>query len=86
MTRVSDEYLARMASSRDPILREIASELIERRAKERAYQAGNPLGGPARLFDAIADRIRAGDEFYSVLADFGLTFNDHGGGCPEDAT
>ena len=42
----------------------------------KQYAASNPLGGPARMFDAIADRIRAGEEYYSVLADYGVTVED----------
>jgi len=37
------------------------------------YRAANPLGGPAKMFDAIADRIRAGEEYYAVLADYDVT-------------
>ena len=41
-----------------------------------AYEAANPLGGPARMFDAIAERIRAGEEYHSVLADYGVTVEE----------
>ena len=39
-------------------------------AKE--YAERNPLGGPAKVFDAIAERLRAGEEYHAVLADYGL--------------
>jgi hypothetical protein len=40
--------------------------------KRAAYAKANPLGGPARMFDAIAERIRAGEDYYEVLADYDL--------------
>jgi len=36
------------------------------------YAAKNPLGGPARMFEAIASRIRAGEDYYEVLRDYDL--------------
>lgn len=39
----------------------------------KQYADANPLGGPARMFDAIAERIRSGEEYHSVLADYGVT-------------
>ena len=36
------------------------------------YAKRNPLGGPAKVFDAMASRIRAGEDYYSVLADYGF--------------
>ena len=38
------------------------------------YIAKNPLGGPAKVFDAIADCIRAGDSIESVMATYGLAW------------
>ena len=38
----------------------------------QAYAEKNPLGGPARIFEAMAERVRAGEDFHAVLADFGL--------------
>ena len=40
--------------------------------KIAAYHKVNPLGGPAKVFDAIADRIRAGEKCVDVLADYGF--------------
>jgi len=34
------------------------------------YARRNPLGGPAKVFEAMAARIRAGEEYYSVLDDY----------------
>jgi hypothetical protein len=36
------------------------------------YVAKNPLGGPAKVFDAMANAIRAGDTFESVLRTYGF--------------
>ena len=41
-------------------------------AAARAYTEGNPLGGPAKRFEVMASRIRAGEPEDSVLADYGL--------------
>lgn len=35
------------------------------------YEKQNPLGGPAKVFDAMADAIRAGDSYESVLTLYG---------------
>ena len=43
-------------------------------ANSEEYQRANPLGGPAAMFDTIADRIRAGEPMADVLADYGLVF------------
>lgn len=45
-------------------------------AAKKRYEAANPLGGPARMFEAIAERIRAGEEYHSVLADYGVTVEE----------
>ncbi len=42
----------------------------------KEYREKNPLGGPAKVFDAMADQIRAGDDFNRVIADYGW--------CPAD--
>jgi len=36
------------------------------------YAAKNPLGGPAKIFDAMAACIRAGDSFDAVLRQYGF--------------
>ena len=36
------------------------------------YQHKNPLGGPAKVFEAMAECIRAGDDYYAVLAEYGF--------------
>lgn len=48
--------------------------------KAHKYHKPNCLGGPAKMFDAIADRIRAGEKMKSVMADYGLKFKRHNGG------
>jgi len=40
--------------------------------RRKAYEAANPLGGPARMFEAIASRIRAGEDYHEVLRDYDL--------------
>lgn len=42
--------------------------------KAHKYHKPNPLGGPAKMFDAIADRMRAGDSVKECMADYGLKF------------
>lgn len=59
---------------------EAASAKAEKAAAEgkrtydspESYAAVNPLGGPAVIFDSMADRVRAGEDFYHVLADYGF--------------
>jgi hypothetical protein len=45
-----------------------------RQAIEQAenYQHKNPLGGPAKVFDAMADAIRAGDDYHATLRSYGF--------------
>lgn len=40
-------------------------------AAQVKYQKANPLGGQAKVFQAMADAIRAGDSYESVLLQFG---------------
>ena len=49
-------------------LRGLAAGL--RRAKK--YHEPNPLGGPAKVFDAIADCVRAGDDLAATMANMGV--------------
>ncbi len=42
--------------------------------QSRIYTKQNPLGGPAKIFDAVADSIRAGDSVELAMAQFGLTW------------
>ena len=41
--------------------------------QEQAYKSVNPLGGPAKVFDAMANAIRAGDAYHAVLRQYGFT-------------
>jgi hypothetical protein len=43
-----------------------------REALAERYAGHNPLGGPAKVFDAMADAIRAGDEYHAVLRQYGF--------------
>ena len=40
--------------------------------QEQAYKQANPLGGPAKVFDAMANAIRAGDDYHAVLRQYGF--------------
>lgn len=40
------------------------------------YHKENPLGGPAKVFDAVADAIRAGDSVGSAMRAFDLKWAD----------
>jgi hypothetical protein len=51
-------------------MRDLAKQL-RRSAK---YHKPNPLGGPAVIFDACANAIRAGDPINRAMADYGLKF------------
>ncbi len=46
--------------------------LAKQLRKSAAYHKPNPLGGPARVFDACADSIRAGDSITRAMAEYGL--------------
>ena len=39
------------------------------------YRQANPLGGPAKVFDAMAAAVRAGDSFDSVLSMYGFSLS-----------
>lgn len=43
-----------------------------------SYFEPNCLGGPAKIFDAAADRVRAGDDMDEVLADVNMVLNRSG--------
>ena len=43
-----------------------------REALAERYAGHNPLGGPAKVFDAMAAAIRAGDSYGSVLRQYGF--------------
>jgi hypothetical protein len=46
------------------------------RTEREEYARANPLGGPAKMFDAIAARLRAGEPFDEVMHDYGIVFAD----------
>lgn len=46
--------------------------LARQLGKSAAYHRPNPLGGPAVVFDACADSIRAGDPINSAMRAYGL--------------
>lgn len=51
----------------------------------KEYREKNPLGGPAKVLDAMADRIRAGDDFMAVLRDYGFYTADEMRAAEKDA-
>jgi hypothetical protein len=64
------------------LARQLERELAEARAEceryrtallgVKSYREANPLGGPAKVFDAMADCIRAGDSYEAVLKEYGF--------------
>ena len=40
-------------------------------AQQQTYEQANPLGGPAKVFQAMADAVRAGDSYHAVLRQYG---------------
>lgn len=42
--------------------------------KAHRYMRESPLGGPAKVFDACADAIRAGEKIDNAMAEFGLAW------------
>lgn len=71
------EELNTQAHELERLLNELAAAQERIRELETAllgvkeYREKNPLGGPAKVFDAMADAIRAGDDFNAVCADYG---------------
>lgn len=51
-------------------MRSVAARL----RKAHKYMVPNPLGGPAKVFDACADSIRAGEPIDAAMANFGLAW------------
>lgn len=60
------------ASPEDKKRYQVRIALAKNLRKIAAYHKPNPLGGPAKIFDAMADRIRAGEKYDFVLADYGF--------------
>lgn len=44
---------------------------LMREALAKQYAEKNSLGGPAKVFDAMANAIRAGDDYHAVLRQYG---------------
>ena len=63
----TSRQLERELAAAQERIRELETALLG--VKE--YREKNPLGGPAKVFDAMADAIRAGDDFNAVCADYG---------------
>ena len=45
-------------------------------AQAESYTAANPLGGPATMFEAIASRLRAGEDCQAVMEDYGVVIDE----------
>ncbi len=69
------EQIGLQIADRERLERELA-EALDQLLGIKEYREKNPLGGPAKVFDAMADSIRAGDDFNKVIADYGW--------CPVD--
>ena len=65
-----DGIAARDATIR--MLEERVAELETELLGVKEYREKNPLGGPAKVFDAMADCIRAGDDYSAVLKEYGF--------------
>lgn len=50
--------------------------LVKGLRKAHKYHTKHFLGGQATMFDAIADRIRAGEKMKAVMADYGLKLKE----------
>jgi len=61
---------ARMDREREA--RDEARRASTPRSAREEYAKKNPLGGPATVFLAIAERLKAGEEYHAVLADYDL--------------
>lgn len=48
----------------------------------QVYQQKNPLGGPAKVFRAMAECIEAGDDYHVILKEYGFQLRHDG---PNDA-
>ena len=59
-------------------------EAIKDLREAAKYLRANPLGGPAKVFDACADAIRAGDSVEFAMGNYGLAWapNDGAKGSP----
>lgn len=69
-------YRADDAGMIEETLRRLAATLPSETAPSDAaaeYARRNPLGGPAVVFEAMASRVRAGENFYEVLDDYGFS-------------
>lgn len=61
-------------AARDATIRMLEGRVAELETEllgVKEYREKNPLGGPAKVFDAMADQIRAGEDFNKVIADYG---------------
>jgi hypothetical protein len=72
--RLSHTIRGRWPASEESVRDEFGelTALADKLAKSAKYHRANPLGGPAVLFDACADSIRAGDPLDSAMRDYGL--------------
>jgi hypothetical protein len=53
--------------------------------KAHGYMVPNPMGGPAVVFDACADAIRAGDSVEFAMANYGLSWRPNIRAKPDGA-
>ena len=43
---------------------------------QKGRAVANPLDGPATMFEAIARRLRAGEDYQAVLEDYGVRIDE----------
>jgi len=63
------EFEERYRKSAD---RTLYRKVAKRLRKIAEYHKPNPLGGPARVFDFMADMIRAGEDYNFILTEYGF--------------
>jgi hypothetical protein len=68
----ANERLRRTGGDSYALFDEPGSVQIAREALREHYAKVNPLGGPATMFETIASRLRAGEEYHEVLHDYGI--------------
>lgn len=68
--QLTAEREGRMLAER--IVDEVRARNRELTGAAREYLKKNPLGGPAKVFEMMASRIRAGEDYHDVLKDYGL--------------
>jgi hypothetical protein len=67
-----DVYLCAKCAAKCTNTQEALREHEAVKARAEEYAKHNPLGGPATMFETIARRLRAGEEYHEVMHDYGI--------------